>query len=383
MTLDQDQENAILAALQGQDAIITGGAGTGKTTIIKRIAEGFNGECTILAPTGKAAARLKEATGFPACTIHRELCYDGTSFKRKQGLGVTIVDEASMIDSSLMAAMLYYTPKQLILVGDAAQLPPIGKGQPFHDLVRLRPEIVSTLKTCHRAKGAIHIAAQEIRNGYCRNSSIDSGGETWNIIPTGNPELTLAKVKQWVEQGRFDPKQDIILAPVYGSKDESVENDGGIIAINKLVKGILNPSKTQYEVGDRVIIVKNFGTDDLWNGDLATISDINTADLPEIALDRDPYNPRQLNKGHVIQLRHAYCLSVHKSQGSQFRRVFFVCFRRNMMMLSRELIYTAITRAKTNVVVCGETESFYKGIQTTMHKATVLQVLAEGKEGIV
>ena len=380
---DSDQSAAITAALQGKDRVITGGAGSGKTTIIKEIATAFNGDVSILAPTGKAAARLKEVTGFPAYTIHRELMYDGDRFQRRAPLGRTIIDEASMVDSALMAAVLSFSPKQLILVGDAAQLPPVGRGQPFHDLIRLRPDMVSTLRTCHRASGAVHIAAQEIRKGQCSSATMDSGGETWTICQTGEPRKTVATLVTWAQAGRFDPAQDVMLAPVYGSVDEEAEQDGGIRAINKALKAVLNPSESQFSVGDRVLIVKNFSPDDLWNGDCGVISDINTADLPEVRLDRAPDDPRQLTKEHLRELRHAYCLSVHKSQGSQYRRVFFVCFRRNLRMLSRELIYTAITRARTNVVVCGEAEAFYRGIRQTMHRNTVLQVLAEGRDAVL
>lgn len=380
---DTDQANAVIAALQGRDRLITGGPGTGKTTLIKQIAEGLNGKCDILAPTGKAAARLKEVTGFPAYTIHRELQYDGERFLRKSRLGVVIIDEASMIESSLMATVLEYSPTQLILVGDSAQLPPVGRGQPFHDLIRLRPDIVSTLNTCHRASGAVHIAAQEIRKGRNPNPSLNSGGETWTVMQTGEPKRTTSILVEWAKDGRFDPTQDIILAPVYGAIEDDSLFDGGILSINREIKAALNPSDAQFAVGDRVLIVKNYANDDLWNGDIGTISDINTADLPEVRLDRDADNPRQLKKEHMRDLRHAYCLSVHKSQGSQFRRVFFVCFRRNTQMLNRELIYTAITRARVNVVVCGEVDAFARGIKQTMSRKTVMQVLANREDGVL
>lgn len=378
---DQDQDNAVIAALQGQDRIITGGAGSGKTTLIRRIAEAFNGNVEIMAPTGKAAARLKEATGFPACTIHRALMYDGDSFHRTSPLGVTIIDESSMIDSQLMKAVLQFTPKQLILVGDAAQLPPVGKGQPFHDLIKLRPDIVSMLRTCHRASGAVHHAALEIREGRAPEARMASGGETWTVIPTGEPKATMNTLLGWIRAGRFDPMQDMILAPRYGNSDDSEGFDGGIDSINKAVKELVNPSSERFAAGDRVIINKNFSNDDLWNGDIGTITDVNTEGLPEIEVDRDKGNRRMLNKDHVKEMKHAYCLSVHKAQGSQARRVFFCVFEKHRFQLSRPLIYTAVTRARQDVVVFGQPAAFYRGIKEQSRRVTVMQVLAQEDAG--
>ena len=378
---DKDQDEAVAAALTGQDRIITGGAGSGKTTLIKRIAKALEGNCEIMAPTGKAAARLKEATGFPACTIHRALCYDGNEFHRGGDLGVCIIDEASMIDSWLMQSVLKFNPKQLILVGDSAQLPPVGKGQPFHDLIKLRPDIVSVLKTCHRAKGAVHMAALAIREGRNPEMRLDSGGETWTIMDTGEPKKTLATLLKWVEVGRYDATQDMILAPRYGSGQGGDECDGGIDGINAAIKALVNPSIEKFSTGDRVIINKNFSNDDLWNGDLGTITDVDTAGLPEIEVDRLKGERKFLNKDHVKEMKHAYALSVHKAQGSQARRVFFMCFSRHFFQLSRPLIYTAITRAKKDVVVCGEPTAFFRGIKQQSKRVTVMQVLAQEDQG--
>lgn len=381
MDQDADQDNAVTAALQGRDRIITGGAGSGKTTLIKRIADALHGNVEIMAPTGKAAARLKEATNYPASTIHRALCYDGAEFHRTAPLGVTIIDESSMIDSWLMQAVLKFEPKQLILVGDSAQLPPVGKGQPFHDLIKLRPDIVSTLKTCHRAKSSIHIAASDIRAGKRPEARMSSGGETWTIVATGDPKNTIKVLLGWVKEGRFDPMQDMILAPRYGNSDDADGFDGGIHAVNKAVKALVNPSDEPFATGDRIIINKNFANDDLYNGDIGTITDVNTAGLPEIEIDRNTKSRQFLTKEHVKEIALAYCLSVHKSQGSQARRVFFMCFDKHQYQLSRPMVYTAITRAKKDVVVFGQPSVFYKAIQKVPNRLTVMQVLATEDNG--
>ena len=379
MEEDSDQFTAVNAALTEQgDRIITGGAGTGKTTIIRQIAEALDGKCEVMAPTGKAAARLKEATGFPAGTVHRALLWDGKRFYREGKLPVTIIDEASMVDSCLLAAILRYEPSKIILVGDDAQLAPVGKGQPFHDLIRLRPDIVSTLRTCHRAKGAVHQAANAIRQGETPAARIESGGEAWCVKRTGGPKETLERLGQWIRDGYYDENQDIILGPQYGNANSEAEGapDGGIRAINATVKSWLNPSSEQYAPGDRVILNKNFSAEDLWNGDLGSITDMDNHGLPEVTLDRDQGMPRRLDREQFRELAHAWCLSVHKAQGSQFRQVFFCVFRRHVRMLNRPLIYTAVTRAQKAVVVCGETDVFYSGINTVCDRQTVMQALA-------
>jgi exodeoxyribonuclease V alpha subunit len=285
-----------------------------------------------------------------------------------------------MLDSWLMKSILNFNPKQLILVGDQAQLPPVGKGQPFHDLIKLRPDIVSTLRTCHRAKGAVHMAALAIREGKAPESRMVSGGETWTVMKTGEPAATIDTLIGWIKAGRFDPMQDMIVAPRYGTAGDGTDNDGGINEINRAVKAVLNPSTEPFAVGDRVLICKNFSDDDLWNGDIGTLTDMDSAGLPEIEVDRAPGDRKQLTKEHVREMKHAYCLSVHKAQGSQARRVFFCVFKRHFHMLTRPLIYTAITRARQDVVVMGEPSAFYHGIKVENTRATVMQVLAAEEE---
>lgn len=394
--LDESQQDAVKASVESRGHIITGGAGTGKTTIIKAIVEELDKRVILMAPTGKAAARLREATGFEAGTIHRELGWDGTAFRRRDTFSApVIVDESSMVDSWLMSRLLSYMPPKLILVGDAAQLPPVGCGQPFHDLVKLRPDMVSTLTTCHRAKGAVHVAAQAIREGNVPEARMESGGETFKMIEGGGPERSLKALGEWIRKGAYDPAQDIILAPQYGeaaAKEGDLFNaatplDGGIHSINRVVKAIVNPSKSETEKftpGDRVIINKNFGTEDLWNGDLGTVTDIDTKGMPYVMLDRDKQRAedledvqdRLLTKEQVREMGHAYALSVHKSQGSQFRRVFFVMFRKHAAMLSRSLIYTGVTRAREGCVILGELSAFYMGLNQMQGRRTVLQYLS-------
>ena len=385
MNFDESQLNAIKKATQSNSffTVITGGAGTGKTTIIKEVDSLFvnsGRKVELMSPTGKAAARLSEATNRSASTIHRALKSDGTTFRRSkhEKIDVAIIDESSMIESGLLAQILQYSPKKIVLVGDGAQLQPVGKGSPFKDIINLRPDVVAKLSTCHRAKGAIHHAAQLIREGKSPSAESSSGGEKWCLKQTGQAEATVQTLIRWIKSGHYDPKQDLILSPRYKS-------DGGIDEVNRLIREVVNPSPEKWEIRDRVINTKNFsnvGNTGLWNGDVGTITSINASGNAEIILDREnstihARKPILLEKEQMKELKHAYCLSVHKAQGSEARRVFFLCFMSHFMQLSRSLIYTAITRAKEGAVVLGEMKAFYSGLNKIDSKTTVLQFLGE------
>jgi len=391
MNFDSSQQAAIDGALRPGDCLITGGAGTGKSTIIKEIVEQLHPKPILLCPTGKAAARLKEATGTHAHTIHRELMWDGSDFHRRGHIKEpVIIDEASMVDAWLMARLLEFNPPKIILVGDAAQLPPVGRGAPFHDLLKLRPDITHELTHCWRAQGAVHIASQAIRRGACPEKNMKSGGESFRMIQTGPSVLTIEKLVEWTQQGLFDPLPseannwtgDIMLAPKYGSAEAEGDDatNQGIHAINRAIRAIVNPSTDKWAVNDRVMCLKNFSDLDMWNGDLGTVTDIDIDDNLYVSLDRDPEHPKLCGKEQMREITHAYCLSVHKSQGSQFRRVFFISLMAHHRMLDRSLIYTAITRAREGVLVCGELQSFYKGINRRLNKKTIMPLL-RAREG--
>jgi len=379
VTLDERQLAAVDHAAQYNDCIITGGAGTGKTLTIQAIAERYDNRVVLMAPTGKAAAQIRDRTGLQAYTIHRTLLYDGVDFRLTIKIQVpAIIDEASMIDSELMHHTLRYCRGPVVLVGDAAQLPPVGPGQPFHDLIRFKPSIVFELQRCYRASGAIHIAAQAVRAGKPPEKQHVSGGEVWQMIQTGPAQPTINRIVQWVKDGKYDPMQDMILAPVYGDG----EDDGGIDSINAAVKAVLNPSEGgAIAVGDRVLCNKNFATDDLWNGDIGTVTAIDSEKEMFVKLDRDA-EERQCDAEKCRNIKLAYCMSVHKAQGSQARRVFFVCLNRHARMLSRALIYTGCTRAREACVVCGELQAFYRGLGQVTQKQTVLKHLFKMGEAV-
>lgn len=397
MTFDQSQLDAIETACGGTFTIINGGAGCGKTTIIKAINEALmkNRErVRLCAFAGKAAARLKEATGFGASTIHRMLMYMGPEFgftlKSLEG-DTVILDEASMVSSDLMAEIVKRKPKRLILVGDEAQLAPVGSGQPFHDLIKLRPDRVRTLKTCYRNNEAIFKAATAIRNGQMPLGFEQTDGELWRVVSTGGAEATHEAILQAVRTGAVDFSQDVILCPRNGESDVQ---KCAVDSLNKDIKAIVNPAESdeRLNVGDRIINTKNNADLDIWNGTTGVVKAIDhakaiwvTLDYPILDFGRStPDNPVYINdvlvpKDHVKHLQLAYALTTHKAQGSQYRRVVFVALcRDSMALLDRSMIYTGVTRARCECNVLGEMRALQDGIRTVRQKNTVIQELAKG-----
>lgn len=388
MTLDQTQIDAINAASSSTFHMINGGAGTGKTTIIENLAKRMirNGESIALcAFAGKAAARLKEATGLPTSTIHRLLKYNGVKFMAGGLESVSvIIDEASMVSADLMAEIVRRKPRRIILVGDQAQLPPVGKGQPFHDLLELRRECVSTLTTCYRATEAVFQAAQRIRAGEWPGEFSESEGERWSVMQTGGPESTHKFILDAVRAGNIDFDQDIILCARNGENDETPASVRGL---NASIVDIVNPRPNgeRFLIGDRVINGNNFPDEDVWNGTTGKIAAIDSEGSPWVLLDVPATDPktgetkdRVLFAGEMKKsLSLAYALTVHKSQGSQYRNVLFVCLNRDAFaLLDRSLIYTAVTRTRAKCCVVGNASAIREGIETVRIKRTVLQELA-------
>ena len=383
---DQSQMDAIQFALDNSFCIINGGAGCGKTTIIKSIADTLSegGKCVELcAFAGKAAARLKEATEHEAMTIHRMLEFkgDGLGFTRHSLRGVTVIlDEASMVASDLMAEIVKRQPERLILVGDEAQLPPVGSGQPFHDIVHLWPEKVRTLTTCYRNQEAIFNAALQIRRGVAPQLAAKSANELWDVCDIRDLRVTHARILEMVRAGDVDFDKDIILCCRNGESDG--ETECSVVSMNRDIKNIVNPNdkeEAKIEPGDRVINTKNHSELDVWNGTTGKCDRFDTDGGMWVELDYKNAAKEDfvlIPKKNVREWQLAYALTVHKSQGSQYRKVFFVCTRRDIQaLLDRPMLYTAVTRAKAECHVIGDTSAFYKAINSTENKLTVMQEL--------
>jgi exodeoxyribonuclease V alpha subunit len=393
MELDPTQSAAVNHAVCSTFAIITGGAGTGKTTIIKEICDRLEAQkkkVDLCAFAGKAAARLKEATKREASTIHRLLGFMGTRFAVDTLKGrCVIVDEASMVDSELMAEIIKRTPDKLILVGDDAQLPPVGKGQPFHDIIHLRPDVVYQLSKCYRNSEAVFRAATAIRNGEQIPTSEESANEKWKIAQTGDEERTHAAILAQVKSGWFDFDTDIILCPKNGS-DETVATVEGL---NADIAAIVNPRQPheRFVSGDRVMVTKNNPDKDVWNGTTGKVISVDTDGGIHLLLDEPIIDWKNstseetcykdtvsLTKTEAKDVKLAYAMTVHKSQGSQYRRVVVVCLHRDVRTLTRPLVYTAVTRTKEQCIIVGDHRAFLQGCQTITSKKTVLQELAAG-----
>jgi exodeoxyribonuclease V alpha subunit len=394
MRFDEDQLAAIDRATSSSFSIITGGAGTGKTTIIKAITdtlEQSGEEVFLCAFAGKAAARLREACKHPASTIHRMLGYDGRTFALEHLNDQTvIVDESSMIDTSLMAEIMRRGPRRLVLVGDPAQLPPVGRGQPFHDLINYRPHLVSHLETCYRATEAVFQAATAIRHGGRPPMSATSDGEKWTIMNTGNPKQTQRMILEWVEAGYFDFGQDVILVARNG---ESEQDPCTVRGLNQAIVDAIAPRdpKVKFMVGDRIINTKNLPDIDCWNGTTGSVHSIDQdgglwvkTDIPVIdhGKTKDERYPVYSDyalfaKDRRKHLQLAYAMTVHKSQGSQYRNVLMACFQKDLWsLLDRSLLYTGVTRTKKACCVVGEVGAVWAAIDKVNHKRTIIQELA-------
>jgi len=394
MDLDKNQVAAVDRAVSDRFTMITGGAGTGKTTIIKNISNRLvsdGNEVSLCAFAGKAAARLREACDRPASTIHRLLGYNGKTFQTDSLADKCIViDEASMVSADLLAEIVKREPKRMTLVGDPAQLAPVGKGQPYHDLLKLRPDSVSQLTTCYRASEAVYKAATCIRAGSPPVDQETSDNERWSMTNTGDAKRTQDKIMQWVESGVFDWDQDIILCPRNGDDETTPSTVKGL---NAAIVDIISPRREgkRFNVGDRVINTKNIAAKDVWNGTTGRIHaididggiwvevDIPVIDATKSMVGKEPiYTSKVLfDKKERKNLQLAYALTVHKSQGSEYRNVLFVALQRDSWaLLDRSLIYTAITRTRAACCVVGELAAFYGGILKVSQKKTVLQEIS-------
>lgn len=385
--LDDSQMEAVQFALDNSFSIINGGAGCGKTTLIQAICDSLSGrEVKLCAFAGKAAARLKEATGHDASTIHRMLNYmgDEQGFTLKTLRGSTVIlDEASMVSSDIMAEIIKRNPDRLVLVGDEAQLPPVGSGQPFHDLIALKPEMVKTLTTCYRNREAIFQSALTIRNGMMPPPNAKSEKELWEVTGIGDLRETHKHILDVVNRGEVNFATDIILCCRNG--ETNGDNECSVIGLNRDIKDIINPNEDgSYKIApnDRVINTKNCSELDVWNGTTGKCREFDTdgamwvdLDFPKADGEREVLIP----KSQIKDWQLAYALTVHKSQGSQYQKVFFVVARRDAItLLNRPMVYTAVTRAKRECHIIGDTQTFHRSIGTINHKMTVIQELARG-----
>lgn len=377
--LDETQLEAVDYAINHRFAIINGGAGVGKTSIVRAICDSFKGKVSLCAFAGKAAARLREATDHEASTIHRLLGFigDENGFTRKTLENETVViDEASMVSSEILYEIVKRNPSRLVLVGDEAQLPPVGSGQPFHDLIKSVPDAVRTLKTCYRNREAVFAAALAIRKGHIPSAK-RSENECYDAVSLRDDRTTHDFILDSVRNGRIDFDQDIILCCRNG---ETIADPCTVKSLNADIKAIVNPSKeytSRIESGDRVICTKNSADLDVWNGTTGRCHAFDSGRNMWVELDFPNANgettvliPREKVKDWSL----AYALTVHKAQGSQYRKVYMAVLRRDeSILLDRKMIYTAVTRARKECVIVGDMGAYSRAIMSVTHKKTVIQ----------
>jgi len=394
--LDEAQMEAVQFALDRRFSIINGSAGTGKTSLIHALCDSLKVSgrgasaptVRLCAFAGKAAARLREATMHDASTIHRMLGWMGEAnkFALKTLAGSTVIlDEASMVSSDLLAEIVKRNPDRLILVGDEAQLPPVGSGQPFHDLVRLLPDCVRTLSTCYRSREAVLSSALAIRAGQVPPPSTVTEQEAYRFISKSDAREAHSLVLHCVKSDEVDFDTDVILCCRNG---ETPDEPCSVRALNADIKQIVNPSggsgdrprPFQIDPGDRIICTVNSSDLDVWNGTTGRCRGFDTARAMWVDLDfpnSDGETSVLIPKDKVKDWQLAYALTVHKSQGSQYRKVFFLVTRRDIAtLLSRPMVYTAVTRAKKECCVIGDAWAFSRAVAEVRPKHTVMQEIA-------
>ena len=368
--LTDEQWAAVRGAFASRVSVLTGGPGVGKTVCTRAIvaeARAADAKVALCAPTGRAARRLEEATGQEAQTIHRLLEWmpgREPGFKAGHPLpaDLVIVDEASMLNLRLIEVLLggLAESTHVVFVGDADQLPPIGAGKPFDDLIAsgIAPVVRLTHIFRQAARSMITTAAHEINRGRAPHLEPEEGQDhDFFFIDRANPERALDTVVEVVAERaprRFgvDPIRDVqVLAPMY-------RGAVGIDSLNERLQQRLNPDGKpvlgdRFRVGDRLIQTRNSHELGLMNGSIVFLR----ADDPEaetILVHTDDGGSLTIPYGETATLRLAYAISVHKAQGCEVPFVIGVCHRSHARMLNRPLLYTAITRARSSCVLVGD-----------------------------
>lgn len=386
---NEEQKRAIKQSLIKNFSIITGGPGTGKTTIIKGITQlykmvsGYSPEklldkMVLLAPTGRAAKRMSEACSFPASTIHRYLRWNketgefGYNERNKVSAEFIIVDETSMIDIDLMANFFKAMPSniKLVFIGDYNQLESVGPGKVLKDLIE--SEMINTifLKEIYRQDQNSYITqlAYEVNSGDLQESFLEKKDD-YNFIKCENYDILKAccDVANMAVKKGYDLKNVQILAPMY-------KGINGIDNLNKMLQKIFNPkddAKNEtydadviYREGDKILQLENMPDDNVFNGDIGFIEKISGT---EITIDFDGNKVKYKPKDYKA-IKHGYAISVHKAQGSEFEIVIMPISKEYRIMLYKKLVYTAITRAKRSLILVGDPTSFSKAVYNVGNK---------------
>ncbi len=396
----ETQAKAIECALNSSLMILTGGPGTGKTTVIRGFVEVYaelHGlslnpkeyaqkeepfPIVLAAPTGRAAKRLAESTDLPAMTIHRLLGFNGQEKEEETEREIEgrliIIDEMSMVDTWLAHQLLKSISEdvQVVFVGDQDQLPPVGPGQVLKDLLASKKvPTVELIDVYRQAEGSTIIElAHQIKKGNIPSSVENKTSDRSFIKASADQVASVVTqvVKSAVAKGQSI--RDIqVLAPMY-------KGPAGIDMLNKKIQELVNPNNdgkrkelvfgdVTYRIGDKVLQLVNQPESNIFNGDMGEViailrakENIEKQDLLVVSYDG---NEVTYQRGDLNQITLAYCCSIHKSQGSEFPTVIMPIVRGYSKMLRRNLLYTGITRAKNFLILCGEPDVFTAGLSKT------------------
>ncbi|RFU71624.1 ATP-dependent RecD-like DNA helicase [Peribacillus saganii] len=404
------QKEAIQTALESPMLIMTGGPGTGKTTVIKGIVELYSElhgvsldindykkdepfPFILAAPTGRAAKRMAESTGLPAVTIHRLLGWNGSegfSHDEENPISgkIVIIDEMSMVDTWLANQLFKALPDQIqvILVGDEDQLPSVGPGQVLKDLLGSQCVPIVSLEQIYRqAEGSSIIElAHEIKNGRLPHD-IQKQQMDRSFFSCGTSQIAevVEKVVLNARKKGYTSRDIQVLAPMY-------KGPAGIDSLNKMLQEIFNSNRdgkrrelsfgdVTYRVGDKVLQLINQPESSVYNGDMGEVISVlyakeNTEKQDMLIVSFEGIEVTYTRQD-LSQITHAFCCSIHKSQGSEFPIVILPVVKSYYRMLRRNLIYTAITRSKSFLILCGEEEALRMGVERNneLQRRTTLQ----------
>ncbi|MBM7649017.1 exodeoxyribonuclease V alpha subunit [Bacillus ectoiniformans] len=391
------QKEGIQKALMSPMMILTGGPGTGKTTVIKGIVELFaelHG-CSLdvnaykkeepfpiklAAPTGRAAKRMSESTGLPAVTIHRLLGFSQESMESDEGKEVEgkllIIDEMSMVDTWLAHQLFKALPDniQVVVVGDEDQLPSVGPGQVLKDLLAAETIPTVRLTDIYRQEEGSSIIdlAHSMKSGRLP-ANLTAQQKDRSFLPCKVhqiPEVVEKVVQNAIKKG-FTAKDIQVLAPMY-------KGPAGIDRLNEILQEILNPNPdgtrkqlafgdVQYRIGDKVLQLVNQPEQNVFNGDIGEVVSIfyakENTEKQDMLIVSYEGNEVTYTRQDLNQVTHAFCCSIHKSQGSEFPIVILPVVKSYYRMLRRNLLYTAITRSKQFLILCGEEDAFRLGVE--------------------
>ncbi|MCD7807736.1 MAG: ATP-dependent RecD-like DNA helicase [Erysipelotrichaceae bacterium] len=385
ITYDETQIQAIHTFFQTSIMILTGGPGTGKTTIVEAIMKLYtkvypDHQIALVAPTGRAAKRLSEVTGLEACTIHRLLKWDlhtntfAVNENNPLDIDLLVIDEFSMVDTELFSNLLIASKhvSHILLIGDDQQLPSVSPGHVLKDLLESHMIPTVELNTIYRQakeSGIIQLA-HHIRNDEYQEDDFKNykdinfmSCESSDVVK--NVQILVTKA---MNEG-YDFNDIQVLAPMYNGI-------AGIDALNEALQNLFNPAdnykneikvgKRIFREGDKILQLKNRVEDNVFNGDIGTLIEINFKDNFEYVSDTIvvQYDDSivEYTSTEFYTITHAYCMSIHKSQGNEFKIVIMPILHDYYIMLKKNLIYTGLTRAKQSLFILGNYKAFMHGI---------------------